>query len=307
MPFPATLYTHDAQKRDLNLTLTEWNALGDEVAALEATLGRSLAAGYPSLALQLNTITQQLTAGFFETTRVNLTVKNGATAASQVDIAADVLAIEGVVIPTFAKTVNIAVSGINGLDYAAEANSTWYYVWAGYNPTTATQGALLSTQSARANIVEPPGYTQWRRVGAVRNDSAGNFLAFTQQDTFVSYGTVEPATQIDQCVLLSSTPSMNNVYADVTCTGAVPPTTVLALVNASIRTGQSGDNHLKLRSSVGGSGGYVGTYVVGIAVTSFNTQWVYLAPATSKFQYTMTQASGTPTVRIDVLGYQDAV
>ena len=42
-------------------------------------------------------------------------------------------------------TVDITVSGVNGLDTGSEAASTWYYIWVIYNGTTVA--GLLSTSA----------------------------------------------------------------------------------------------------------------------------------------------------------------
>lgn len=77
-------------------------------------------------------------------------------------------------------TVNIAAAvGINALDTGAEASSTWYYIWAVWDGTTA--GCLLSTSSTTPSVANFV-YTHKALIGAVRNDGSSNFISFTQQD-----------------------------------------------------------------------------------------------------------------------------
>jgi len=73
-------------------------------------------------------------------------------------------------------TVNITVSGVNGLDTGSEAANTWYFIYLIKNLTTGTVAGLLSTSSTSPTM--PSGYTLKRRIGAVRNNAASNFLWF---------------------------------------------------------------------------------------------------------------------------------
>jgi len=78
-------------------------------------------------------------------------------------------------------TGNLASSGANGLDSGAEAASTWYNVWAIYNPTGGTWAALLSLSATAPTM--PTNYTYKVRVGAIRNDSSSNLLRSLQYGT----------------------------------------------------------------------------------------------------------------------------
>ncbi len=89
-------------------------------------------------------------------------------------------------------TADITVSGANGLDTGTEAVSTFYYIYLIYNSTTDTKGALLSTQSYFGNVTMPSGYDYLVRVGAVYNDSGGNFVAFHQRGNEVELLTSSP-------------------------------------------------------------------------------------------------------------------
>lgn len=81
---------------------------------------------------------------------------------------------------TVSVTINDTVSGTNGLDTGTAANSTWYYVWVIYNPTTTTTAGLLSLSASSPTM--PSGYTFKSRFGTVRTDSSGSkYLLQTQQ------------------------------------------------------------------------------------------------------------------------------
>ena len=86
-------------------------------------------------------------------------------------------------------TAAITTDGANGLDAGAatEANSTWYYIWVIYNPTTDVVAALLSVSATSPTM--PADYTFKRLVGAVYNNSSGDFWDFIQHGNKVTHVT----------------------------------------------------------------------------------------------------------------------
>jgi len=77
-------------------------------------------------------------------------------------------------------SVDITVSGAGGRDTGNEANSTWYYMWFIYNPTTNTENFVLSTNNNFPTM--PSGYTFAALISVVYNDSGGNLVQMMQQD-----------------------------------------------------------------------------------------------------------------------------
>ena len=76
-------------------------------------------------------------------------------------------------------TADITVSGAGGLDTGVEAADTWYGVYviadtSGVNPVDALLSASFITPTL------PAGYDIFFRLGAVRNNSASDFLEFLQ-------------------------------------------------------------------------------------------------------------------------------
>lgn len=83
-------------------------------------------------------------------------------------------------------TIDITVSGANGLDTGSEAGSTWYYIYLiGDTSGTNAVKAVFSTSASSPTL--PSGYDVFARVGAVRNDGSSNFLEFRQEGNFVCY------------------------------------------------------------------------------------------------------------------------
>lgn len=74
-------------------------------------------------------------------------------------------------------TVDLSVSGANGLDTGTEAADTWYYLWLIKNPSTGVVAGLFSASGS--SPVLPSGYTKKRLLPiAVRNDASSNILPF---------------------------------------------------------------------------------------------------------------------------------
>ncbi len=71
-----------------------------------------------------------------------------------------------------------------GLDGGAVQADTWYHVFVIKNPTSAAVDVLFSTSATAPTL--PNGYTKFRRLGAVKTDSAANIAGFYQQgDEFI--------------------------------------------------------------------------------------------------------------------------
>src|SRR3990172_12758616 len=92
----------------------------------------------------------------------NLVIENDATNPNfQVDITADVIAIEDLVVSSFSKTADITVSGANGLDTGSEAANTWYNIFA-IAKADGTTASLLSLSATAPSM--PATYTKKSRI-----------------------------------------------------------------------------------------------------------------------------------------------
>lgn len=69
-------------------------------------------------------------------------------------------------------TIDLTVSGLNGLDTGTESSSTLYYIYVIYNPVTQTLAGLFSINPSIPTL--PSGYTFYAPIGTVYNNSAGN-------------------------------------------------------------------------------------------------------------------------------------
>jgi hypothetical protein len=69
-------------------------------------------------------------------------------------------------------------SGNGGLDTGSLQISTWYHVFALYNPTTALTDFLFSASASSPNV--PTGYTYFRRIGSFKTDASNYITNFSQ-------------------------------------------------------------------------------------------------------------------------------
>jgi len=119
----------------------------------------------------------------------------------------------GVIEVSGTLTLDITASGANGLDTGVEANSTWYYIYLIAKSSDGTVASLLSTSASAPTM--PADYDMKRLVGAVYNDSSGNFRQFVQVGKDVLYSA---AIQVQNGI-----PSTNWTALNLDTAGAVPP------------------------------------------------------------------------------------
>lgn len=236
----------------------------------------------------------------------NLVVENDAvTPASKVKVTADEISIEDVLASTVSVTVDITVAGANGLDAGAEAASTWYAVWLIFNPSTSTVASLLST-SFSAPIM-PAGYTKKRRVGAVRNDAASNFLPFMQRGDLVLYNEVQNENRI-------LTAGIATVFTDVSAASFIPSVSRRGYFHYIISISHGTANvsfalSLRTKGAPGITDGrlYPASSQVANVAFEFAQDTFLDTDASQVIQYKIAAAPGAGGIYIDVLGYQDPV
>lgn len=117
----------------------------------------------------------------------NLVIRSDGTAQNVV-ITADTVSTEKTTFEPFiarsiSKTVNLAASGLLGLDTGSAAASTWYYVWIISNGTDIS--AILSLSST--NPTMPTGYIYKARVGSCYNMSDSKIRKYVQKGKLVNY------------------------------------------------------------------------------------------------------------------------
>jgi len=111
------------------------------------------------------------------------------TTVSTVDIDANAVSVRNDVnvvrrVENINLTIDITVSGENGLDIGAEAPDTFYYYYVIFNPATLTTAGIFSLSSVAPFL--PTGFTFFGLVGAIRNESDSDFRDIAQVGNLVT-------------------------------------------------------------------------------------------------------------------------
>ncbi len=126
-------------------------------------------------------------------------------------------------VPSNSLTLNSATSGANGLDTGSIANSTWYFIYVIYNPTTSTTACLMSLSATAPTL--PSGYTlKSSAIGAVRTDSSGHFLGFTQDGRWWQYQVGNNLSALPSLISGATGSLSTPTYTSVSVSSLVPST-----------------------------------------------------------------------------------
>jgi hypothetical protein len=176
-----------------------------------------------------------------------LASNNVSTPNTKMDISADEIVLKNatsmpLLATALSATVDIAASGLNGLDTGSKANSTWYALWVISNGTTT--GGLLSLSFTAPTL--PSGYTYKALKSAVRVNSSGNFIKINQYQNEV--GTER------QNALSNGQAATINVYESLSLAAFVPPNARFVGAICGSNSGSAGNGYFKLASSPLGGG-----------------------------------------------------
>ena len=232
--FPAAIYRHIGRRRNRAITNEKWNRLGDEMEATQTTFGLNPQGSYADVATRLAAMDVSIKA--LQGARIDLRAANtSGSENTSVTVTAKLLSIEGVTVANFSAAASITSTGVGGRDTGSATGGTWYYFYAGYNPTSGATGLMFSASSDRASITQPSGWTRWRLIGAVFYTTTPAFRRFFQHDDRVAYW--EHATAFWSPTTMGTTAIQSTTGAG-TLQDFVPP--IVRLANVSARWVNSG-------------------------------------------------------------------
>lgn len=131
-------------------------------------------------------------------------------------------------------TINTSVTGVNGLDTGARANSTWYNL---FLISDGTSLAGLASLSATAPTM-PGVYVYKVRIGAMRTDGSGNFLRSKQVGN--------KATNLTAVANLPamSVANIGATYTAIAVANFAPPTAISIFVSTFVQSNGTGPSYL---------------------------------------------------------------
>jgi len=196
-------------------------------------------------------------------------------------------------------TVDITVSGANGLDTGSETSDTWYAVYVIADSTGQSAIAGLFSLSATAPTL-PTGYNKFRRIGWIRNDAASNILKFSvrgdSNDRMVSY-------DVERSTVNILTGGNATTYADVNASAFIPPTSRVGVLHMHFDP-QSASNTLQIRED----GSTITNSLYHFAAGGAQVFRIHVEiPVSSSqiFEYKVTNTNDTFDVHI--LGYRETL
>ncbi len=181
------------------------NSVDDDIALIEDS-----AASWAKKKMKLSTIRAGILPSRY---KFNLVVKNNSgTPNTKVDLSADELCVTGtagtLLLSSLSTTIDATTTGANALDTGVIATGM-YYVWAIYNPTSATSAGLISLSNT--NPTMPSGYTHKRLCGEIYYDTTA-FVGMNRQDDTVGFTTPKA---VYTATTLSDTPTVQNLPASI--------------------------------------------------------------------------------------------
>lgn len=197
--------------------------------------------------------------------------------------------------------INMATTGVNGLDTGAPVNGTGYYVYLIRNNTTGAVAGVISTSITYGGVVVPAGYTIHRKLRfgfiyhSVNWDGIPDFhltnwpmpfIRLTQAETIITWRALNLGVAA--------------VWTDVDLTPWVPDNARIAYVQSRVTPG-AGAGSAYIRSyGAQATGLLVGSASsAGPSPDAFGGWWIRLT-SDRKLQY---QITGVGSLSLYVLGY----
>ena len=169
-----------------------------------------------------------------------------------------------------------------GLDTGTKANSTWYYCYAIYNPTTQASDFLFSASATSPTL--PSGFTKYKYIGSILNTASNTLRPFRQVGNYFYLGAITDASPSSPTSGVYSTytlsvPRINNILAMVKTASDYTGTGIVTLGVSYRITGTS----IAFDSFYKPTNGYDGLSAIEYVPTNNSAQidvaFTYTAPA----------------------------
>jgi hypothetical protein len=232
-------------------------------------------------------------------------INNATTPNSKIDVTADTLTVyDGASAITrlanVSVTIDITVTGANGRDAGSEAANTFYYIWIIRNPSNGNVRGLFSTSATAPTM--PSGYTQKRRVGAVRNNDSSNFQAIVQREDYLQF--------MDDDIGLVVNAVNDTTSWQTVAIGAIPPIARVGSLQVIFHrtTGALSGNSLLVRVNGSAGGGYrAGTHAANAPAQSIDARTIDMVlNEDQEFQWSTSDDRGDE-ITIRCVGWREVI
>jgi hypothetical protein len=242
------------------------------------------------------TILKPTGAGVVAGVRNFVAFNNAGTPNTKADVSADeVLAKDSsgnpFLIQTLSVTVDITVTGANGLDTGSLAANTWYYLWV-IAKSDGTKAGMFSTSNTAPTM--PSGYTYKALVGLVRSDASSHFVGFIQEDRDIF---------VTEQSLVGPISGVTSWTAPGTLSSFIPPLAKIAWGNAGNGANNGGVAIASDANGLGASVACAGTAAGGTILSlGLGGNWRVALKTAQTIYYQMANTSAG--YRVSVTGYR---
>lgn len=285
-------------------------AVPDATDTVKGKVSLAVAANYPSSSDAEAATPAYLALGRAGVVGASRNVKMSVTAASaSATITADEVVLETALggasykLASFSKAINLATTGVGGMDTGSAPNNGYVGIYAIYNPATQTS-ALLAANATSAVAPEvygginmPAGYTASALVSVWATDASGQLKAGFQRGRIINCASTQvlntATTQASLTALsISSVVPINAKAVDGTVgIGCNAATAITLVVSGEVFSGSIGATN---QATIGATAGSSSTI-------SFRSL-IISAPQT--IYYRSSNTSGTPNFNISITGYE---
>lgn len=238
----------------------------------------------------------------------NLKASVSGAAASSVAYTADEIIVESALgglqykLSSFSQTLNVATTGIGGMDTGSAPVSGYVAIYAAYNPSTKAVGifaqnapalAVMGNVYGGANL--PAGYTATALIGIWPTNGSGQLIVGNQFDRTFCFVPI----------LLISTATQQATYSGLNATPAIPANAKTCRPTVSITCSSTGGTFVaKIASASSGIGeeAVSGVSAVASAGVQVPLPHVQITSAQQLF-YVATASAGTMTFSVQVSEY----
>jgi len=244
MGYGSALLDLQASQIDGNLAVANLNS-GTDASAGTFWRGDGVWAGLPGTPAGTSS----------STIKYDLIITTNGTNTNDIVVKAKALGIMGNYHTTVSTVCSLNKAGAGGLDTGSEAKSTWYALFAISNGSTMS---VVASSAPNIPPTLPSGYSEWRRIGFIYNDSSSNIVPTFKRGHVTSFWTpqviLDEDSVTDTEILSYETfvpPSVIRIMINVDMTPAAGGASLGVQLRSDGDPGVTGSNFISWNNSAG--------------------------------------------------------